>query len=535
MAISFFNRFSTKLIFLIGVVFLIPVVTSLSMLALNSRASMARFNQYLAQPAEAQRQLLKNIFPQRASGEILHPENAIAFIRDYERRRNIGQFSSLIVVSFALAGVVILLSMLVLKRGMLSLRELSIAAAKVGEGDLNVTPVARSSDEFAQLIGVFCTMTARLRETMVSRDFINQVVESMPAAVFTVDNNGRIITWNRQAEKLTGIAAADVLGRTSSSIEAVIGKMPVKSEIPFFGREAVIRPRGGGQRIVSRGVDFLQERNSVGEAGIIATFVDISEIKELERQLTIAKEKAEEASRLKSEFLANMSHEIRTPLNGIMGLAEVLEEGESDEGRRASLAAVKQCGRNLLHIINEILDISKLEAGRMALHTTIVVIADIIREARHTVEVGCRKKGIELTTEIAEGVPAAIEGDGGKIVQILVNLLGNSLKFTERGSIRVCVAAYRGERRGDIVFSVIDTGIGIPDDKKEHVFESFVQAEGHLTKASEGTGLGLAIARKLIGLMGGEIWMESEAGKGSTFSFTIESVAPNDPSAVRDN
>jgi PAS domain S-box-containing protein len=519
MPVSFRRRFSTKLVLLISIVFLIPVITSLAMLTASSRSNTQFFEQLLEETPEAQRLALKEILPQ-SEHRYADSESIIALLRDYERRRTFALVSSLVVISAALAAVVILLSMLLLKRGMLALRELSIAAAAVGSGDFEVVPAIHSHDEFASLAEAFRRMTQHLRETVVRRDFFNHVIESMPAAVFTVDADGRITTWNRQAAQLTGVPPGEAIGKEATNLAGVIGSLPAVAEIPFFGKEGVIRPRGGGQRIVSKGVDFLYDRSGA-VAGLIATFFDISEQKVLERELTIAKERAEEASRLRSEFLANMSHEIRTPLNGILGLAEMLGEGEADEERRGSLATIRQCGQNLLHMINEILDLSKLEAGRMVLHTALVATADILREAVATVEVGCQRKGIALVVEVAEGVPAAIEVDNFKLVQILVNLLGNALKFTERGEIRVRVALYAGERKGTLLFSVTDTGVGIPRDRQEHIFESFIQSEHHLTRRSDGTGLGLAITRKLIGLMGGEIWVESEVGKGSTFSFTI--------------
>ena len=518
-------RFSTKLILLISLVFLIPVATSLVTLLVTSRASIVRFNQALSMPQQYQQDLIREIFPDATSQELAQSQSLVKAIRDYERRRSYGLFVSLIVISFVLAGVVILLSMLILKRGMLSLHELSLAAAKVGEGDFDVSPECRSHDEFADLVMAFTTMTKRLQETTISRDFYNHALESMPVAVFTVDNNGLITTWNRQAIRLTGLKAEETLGRSVEEFTPVVGPRPDMTSIPFFGREAVVRTQDGLQRIVSKGVDFLYDRDG-SHAGIIETFIDISELKKLERQLVIAKERAEESSRLRSEFLANMSHEIRTPLNGIMGLAEMLAEEEGDPERRSNLNTIRQCGNNLLHLINEILELSKLEAGKMVLHSAVVPVSGVVQEAMATVEPGCRRKGIDLSSKIDDDVPDTIEVDGRKLVQILVNFLGNAQKFTDRGFIRLGVARYRGQKRGDIIFEISDSGRGIPPERQKLIFESFVQADAYLTRKGEGTGLGLTIAHKLISLMGGEIWLESEVGKGSTFFFTIESGRP---------
>ena len=515
------NRFSAKLVLLIALVFVIPVTTALVTIKLTSTHSLKRFDQVLSEPGSDRSGFIREIFPQTATGDVAHPESILKFLRDYEHRRTFGLFMSLMVISVALAGVVVLLSMLIMKRGMLSLHELSLAAGRVGEGDFKIDLKPRSHDEFAELVRAFKTMAERLQETTVSRDFYNHAIESMPAAVFTLDEAGQVTTWNRQAEKLTGLASRETVGRPIDEFEAVVGRPAKESEIPFFGRESVVRSRDGLRRVVSRGVDYLYGREGK-PSGKIETFVDISEQKEMERELVVAKERAEESSRIRSEFLANMSHEIRTPLNGILGLAEMLAEEEENPERRDNLRAIRQCGQNLLHLINEILDLSKLEAGRMILHPAIVATADVLREATATVEAACQKKGIALATNVAEGVPQTIEVDNHKLVQVLVNLLGNAAKFTDSGRISLTVSPWKGNRRGDILFEVADTGPGIPRERHQRIFESFVQGDSHLSKTNEGTGLGLAIARKLVDLMGGELWLESVEGDGSTFSFTIE-------------
>ena len=517
----FRSKFSAKLIVLIGLVFIIPVITSLATLVLTSGASLKQFDQALTEDDKSDA-LINQIFPQVSKEQIGDPKSLILNLREYEERRSFGLFVGLIVISFVLAGLVGLLSLLILKRGMLSLRELSMASTRVGEGDLEVIPVSWSQDEFADLTEAFKTMTRRLKETTVSRDFYNHVLESMPAAVFTVDNDEVITTWNPQSVKLTGLSAKGTIGRSIKEIEDVIGEAIDRSELPIFGRESVIRTRDGEQRIVSKGVDYLYDRSG-NKSGVIETFIDISEQKKLERELVIAKERAEESSRLRSEFLANMSHEIRTPLNGIMGLAEVMGEYEDNPEKRSNLNTIGQCGKNLLHLINEILELSKLEAGKMVLNPAIISMAEVVHNATATMAISCEKKGLELRVAVEDGVPDTIETDGHKLVQILINLLGNSLKFTEKGFIKLSVAGYRGEKPGDLLFSVEDTGCGISSDRLNSIFESFVQAEGYLNRGSDGTGLGLTITRKLVVLMGGEIWIESEEGSGSIFYFTIDS------------
>lgn len=516
------NKFSTKLIFLIGLVFIIPVATALFTLKMTSKASLNRFDRALAQTSEEHKTLIKEIFPRLAPEQIADASSAMRLLREYEERRTFGLFMSLIVISVALAAVVVLLSMLILKRAMLSLGELAGACARVGEGDFDISIKPRSHDEFAGLVSTFGGMAKNLKEITVSRDFYNHAMESLPAAVFTLDEDSKITTWNKKAAQLTSVSAAEITGKLFQTLNDIFGELTKTANTPLFGREFVIRPRCGGQKVVSLSIDRLLDRGGKS-VGTIAAFIDISEQKKMEGELVVAKERAEESSRLRSEFLANMSHEIRTPLNGILGLAQLLEEEEKDDEKRSHLARISQCGANLLHIINEILELSKIEAGKMVLHTTVVATEDIIREAVSTIEVECGKKGLDLKVDISPKIPPTLEVDNYKLVQILVNLLGNSLKFTKEGFIRLSGGTYRGSHRGNILFEVKDSGVGIPKDRQPLIFESFVQAQPHLTKTTDGTGLGLAISKKLVELMGGDIWFESEEEKGSVFSFTIES------------
>lgn len=270
-------------------------------------------------------------------------------------------------------------------------------------------------------------------------------------------------------------------------------------------------------------VALLSMRDFVSNGRMSGELSD--DVRSLEQRLKDAEQTKENAlriSRLRSEFFANMSHEIRTPLNGILGLTDAMAAGEKDSDRLDSLQAIKRSGSRLLHLINEILEMSKIEAHRMVVHPAPVSIADLVKEAAATIEVGCRQKGIALHVDVTAEIPAVINVDGHKLVRVLINLLGNALKFTDRGSISVRACQNKGGRRGDILFEIADTGRGISAGKKESIFESFIQGGMDDDASDDGTGLGLPIAHGLVELLGGEIWVESRLGEGSAFYFTIK-------------
>lgn len=248
----------------------------------------------------------------------------------------------------------------------------------------------------------------------------------------------------------------------------------------------------------------------------------ITERQKAERLLQKAKKAAEEASRFKSEFLANMSHEIRTPMNAIIGMTTLALQQEPAVKVREYLEVVTSAGNNLLLIINEILDLSKIESGELKLENIAFNLPDILKNLVHMLQVEAEKKGIALSAKIMPDVPVALLGDPLRITQVLVNLAGNSLKFTERGSVAIEVSCLA--KKGDSVtlrFCVTDSGVGIAQEKLAVLFEPFTQADGSISRKYGGSGLGLNICKKLVEMMGGEIGVESTPGKGSIFTFTI--------------
>jgi two-component system, sensor histidine kinase and response regulator len=368
----------------------------------------------------------------------------------------------------------------------------------------------------------------RTKELEAANDRFRAVTQSAHDAIVAGDAEGNVISWNRGAETLFGHREDEILGKPLEILMPESYREPHRRGLRRYletGEARVIGKTAELQGLTKDGREFPIELSLATWSTAQGTFFsgvirDITHRKEAEQAQAAALEAAQAANRAKSEFLANMSHEIRTPMNGILGMTEVLLETELAPEQRESMELVKSSAESLMCVINEILDFSKIESGRLELDAAEFDLHELLGNTLKTVALRAHRKGLELTCDIAEDVPERVIGDSTRLRQILVNLIGNALKFTEKGEVvlqaRLCEGTADGYR---IQFAVIDTGIGIPLEKQAVIFDPFTQADGSTTRRFGGTGLGLTISSRIVALMGGKISIDSEVGRGSTFRF----------------
>ncbi len=316
--------------------------------------------------------------------------------------------------------------------------------------------------------------------------------------------------------------------RTAELLQPYLRPLGIASllDVPIFfgGRLAgvVCHERVGSARQWSH--EEAQFATSIGN--LVTLAYEAKQRQEAEHALITAKEAAEFANRAKSDFLATMSHEIRTPMNAIIGMADLLSETPLNEDQQEYVQIFRDAGSNLLSLINDVLDLSKIEAGHLELDLIDFDLNDLVQRAAELVAVRASEKHLELAYQIQPDVPTSLVGDPNRLRQVLLNLLGNAIKFTEQGEVVLRVECDpQAEGPGNLLFTVRDTGIGIPRDKLALIFERFIQVDSSMTRPYGGTGLGLTISRRLVERMGGRMWVESEPGRGSTFSFTARFAA----------
>ncbi|RPJ09329.1 MAG: response regulator [Spirochaetaceae bacterium] len=363
----------------------------------------------------------------------------------------------------------------------------------------------------------------RSTEQLLKRTF-----ESLQDAILIMDHSFTIIDSNTAAQNLFGISKIRLpYKRVQDLFKDNPGSLKIFSEVlshkAFLRRhEIALYDRKNELFFAEITVAPLVDENGEN-TGWVCAVTDIRERKIYESMLKEAKEDAESANRAKSEFLTNMSHELRTPLNSIIGMTELTLETQLTRDQREYLEIVRQSSLSFLQLLNTILDFSKIETGKIELEQTDFDLRKTIHDTIDVMKVQAIKKGISMSHEIGNDVPNGVNGDPLRLQQILVNLIGNAIKFTDEGYVRCSIDVQKKDNETvTLVFSVEDTGIGIPADKTSIIFESFKQVDGSTTRKYGGTGLGLAISKRLVELMGGAIWVESRKRRGSRFVFTAE-------------
>jgi two-component system sensor histidine kinase/response regulator len=401
--------------------------------------------------------------------------------------------------------------------------------------DLGVASVTFITVLMLGLVFVTSTVDRKFTRQSVALEGSEQryrrIVESTFDAFMAMDDTGMITDWSTQAEVMFGWSRAEAIGKSVASIIRweQDGEGAQHSLRDLLGMErshlrerieVTACRRDGHEFPVEAAISSLQ----LGANSLFTAFVhDVSKRKREEREKEEARAAAEEGSRAKGEFLANMSHEIRTPLNGVIGMTDLALETELTREQRDYLETVKLSADSLLGVINGILDFSKIEAGKVELEQADFELRECMEATLKTLALRADEKGLELLCDFAAEVPDMVKGDAGRLRQILVNLVGNAIKFTNKGEVALKVQPEREEgNRVTLHFEVSDTGIGIAPDKLDSIFESFAQADTSTTREYGGTGLGLTISKRLIELMGGTIWIESVLGVGSQFHFTIQ-------------
>ncbi|WP_347340415.1 PAS domain S-box protein [Phenylobacterium glaciei] len=356
--------------------------------------------------------------------------------------------------------------------------------------------------------------------------YTRSLIESNIDALMTTDPAGIITDVNKQMEALTGSTRDELIGAPFKDCftdpeRAEAGIKRVLAEKSVTDYELTARARDGKQTVVSYNATTFYDRSRTLK-GVFAAARDVTERKRVEAELQQAKADAESASRTKSDFLASMSHEIRTPMNAIMGIADLLAKTPLTPEQDKYVQIFRRSGENLLNLINDILDLSKVEASQLDLERTGFSLSDHLEKVIEMVAPKAHEKGLTLVCEIAPGVANDLVGDPTRLRQVLLNLLGNAIKFTEVGEVSLKVETDLNPAvPAALRFTVSDSGIGIAGDKLGRVFERFTQADSSTTRRFGGSGLGLTISKRLVELMGGRIWVSSVVDMGSVFAFAV--------------
>jgi len=395
-----------------------------------------------------------------------------------------------------------------------------------------IVPLLGATGEPERYIAIRTEITDRKRmEAQLSEQLhlVEELIENIPLPVYLKDTAGRYVRLNRAFELFFQVSRESFIGRTLHDLlppEDARQHAAMDREL-FASKgtqvyEALIHSRDGSAHdTIYRKVVLTRPDGSV--SGLLGIIVDITDRKRAEIEVLRAKEAAEAASRAKSDFLANMSHEIRTPMNGVIGMTDLALETALTSEQREYLNIAKSSAESLLTIINDILDFSKIEAGKLLVEDIPFDLHRLIAETLKPLALRAHEKDIEILSEVMPEVPRYVKGDPSRIRQVLVNLVGNAIKFTNQGEIALQADLLQLQNDHAVIhFSVRDTGIGISADKQGLIFDAFAQEDSSTTRKYGGTGLGLSICRRLVELMGGRMWLHSQLGEGSTFHFSVQ-------------
>ncbi|MBS1130398.1 MAG: sensor hybrid histidine kinase [Proteobacteria bacterium] len=395
-----------------------------------------------------------------------------------------------------------------------------------------VVPLLDAKGEPERYIAIRTEITDRKRmEAQLSEQLhlVEELIENIPLPIYLKDSSGRYIRLNRAFEQFFQVRREAFIGRTLHDLlPAEDARQHAEMDADLFAAkgtqtyEATVHSRDGiAHETIYRKAVLTRRDGSV--SGLLGIIVDITDRKRAEIEVLRAKEAAEAANRAKSDFLANMSHEIRTPMNGVIGMTDLALETALTAEQREYLNIAKSSAESLLTVINDILDFSKIEAGKLQVEDIPFDLHRLIADTLKPLALRAHEKNIEILSDVVHDVPRFVKGDPSRIRQVLVNLVGNAIKFTEQGEIALQADLMQLQNGHAVIhFAVRDTGIGISADKQVLIFDAFAQEDSSTTRKYGGTGLGLSICRRLVELMGGTLWLHSEPGKGSTFHFSVQ-------------
>ncbi len=362
------------------------------------------------------------------------------------------------------------------------------------------------------------------KELQDAQKALSDLIEVLGSAVLVVDKDGLVTMFNTAYfEYCQSVGFEPEIGMTEKDLAwnfIVNERYPVPREEFDSWFEKFFNSRFNNDKVLEEefsltdGRHILRHQHYLKGVGNVITITDVTEIKN-------AQLKAEAAERSKSEFLANMSHEIRTPMNGVMGMAQLLSKCDLGENEKQLVELIRRSGQALMTVINDILDFSRIEAGRVVLENESFSLRDCVTDVAALLMLAAAEKDVELSVNIDPVLPKLFVGDVGRVRQVITNIMGNAVKFTSSGTVRIDISGQFSNGTHNLLMSIKDTGIGISEDKLDYIFDKFQQADSSTTRKYEGTGLGLSIAKRLVNLMGGDIMVDSELGKGSRFDIRL--------------